>query len=187
MIPPMMTCKDDTWSTDNRMVAVLTASAQLFMQSTVRAELLREIYPDSFKRLDDTNVPRFVGSLPAANLPAAGSRGADLGPRKGLVFKACSRILDPRPGKVDVLWKEPVHGEFRLKGESEVRIGWCAAVFEASSSRSCDMPRPRGLVPPGSQIGKVVPPGSTGSETMGCPEVAAGRLAAAEREVWGSR
>ena len=38
------------------MVAVLTASAQLFMQSIVYAEQLREIYPDLLKRLADSNV-----------------------------------------------------------------------------------------------------------------------------------
>ena len=56
MPPPTMTCKDDSWSPDNRMVAVVTASAQLFMQSIVYAEQLREIYPDLLKRLADSNV-----------------------------------------------------------------------------------------------------------------------------------
>ena len=56
MSPPMMTCEDDSWSPDNWMVAVVTASAQLFMQSIVYAEQLREIYPDLLKRLADSNV-----------------------------------------------------------------------------------------------------------------------------------
>ena len=38
------------------MVAVVTASAQLFMQSIVHAEQLREIYPDLLKRLEGSNV-----------------------------------------------------------------------------------------------------------------------------------
>ena len=38
------------------MVAVVTASAQLFMQSIVYAEQLREIHPDLLKRLADSNV-----------------------------------------------------------------------------------------------------------------------------------
>jgi len=47
---------DDSWSPDNRMVAVLTAGALLSeMQSIVNAEHLREIYPDLLKRLDDSN------------------------------------------------------------------------------------------------------------------------------------
>ena len=32
-------------------------------------------------------------------------------------------------------------------------FGWCQAVLAAYSPRSCSMPRPRGLVPPGFQIG----------------------------------
>ena len=48
------------------MVAVVTASAQLFMQSIVYAEQLREIHPDLLKRLADSNVSAAIGSLPAA-------------------------------------------------------------------------------------------------------------------------
>ena len=67
MLPPMMTCKDDSWPPDNRMVAVLTASAQLFMQSIVHAEELREIYPDLSKRLEDSSVPIRNHEMPKNN------------------------------------------------------------------------------------------------------------------------
>ena len=46
MPPLMMACMDDSWSPDNRLVAVLTAGAMPSMQSIDNAEHFREIYPD---------------------------------------------------------------------------------------------------------------------------------------------
>ena len=51
------------------MVAVVTASAQLFMQSIVYAEQLREIHPDLLKRLADSNV-----SIQTQKMTMTGSR-----------------------------------------------------------------------------------------------------------------
>merc|ERR1719478_720290 len=47
---------DDSWSPDNRMIAVLTTGALLDeMQEVLTDEHLREVYPDMLKRLDDSN------------------------------------------------------------------------------------------------------------------------------------
>merc|ERR1740130_1952295 len=54
LLPILKSCLDDSYSSDNRMIACLVLACLLTeLQEVISAEQLREVYPEMLKRLDD--------------------------------------------------------------------------------------------------------------------------------------